>query len=68
MAHFARFTRGEWVHLWSRAVHGDLAEVVTITIPAPIGEPAVFSRRGSPIAAELTANLVDLGIDVPPPP
>lgn len=60
--------KGEWVHLWSGAVHGDADKGVTISIPAPIGEPAVFYRRGSPIAAEFTASLSALGVAVPPPP
>ena len=59
---------GEWVHLWSGKVHGDAAKGMMISVPAPIGEPAVFYRKGSPIAATLVANLVALGIDAADPP
>jgi alpha-glucosidase len=33
-----------WTHVWSRVAHGG---GVRVTIPAPIGQPAVFFRDGS---------------------
>ncbi len=40
----ARLPKGRWVHLWS----GDEFEGgVTVTVPAPYGEPPVFFRKGS---------------------
>ena len=53
---------GSWVHLWSGAMHGSPARGVDITIAAPIGQPAVFYRAGSPIGAELVARLRDEGL------
>jgi alpha-glucosidase len=38
---------GRWVHLWSGEEHGSAREGVYRTVPAPIGEPAVFYREGS---------------------
>ena len=38
---------GRWVHLWSGEEHGSAREGVWETVPAPIGEPAVFYRKGS---------------------
>ena len=38
---------GRWVHAWSGREYGSAQEGVYQTIPAPIGEPAVFYREGS---------------------
>jgi alpha-glucosidase len=54
--------RGEWVHLWTGRVHGSVAGGRTATVKAPIGEPAVFYRRGSPVGAQLVARLRAEGI------
>lgn len=60
--------RGEWVHLWSGRVLGDPAAGVRTKVRAPVGEPAVFYRRGAAMAPELVARLRAEGIDVPPAP
>ena len=38
---------GRWVHLWSGEGYGSAERGVYETVPAPIGEPAVFYREGS---------------------
>jgi len=51
-----------WVHLWSGestyATQGGSA----VTVPAPLGQPGVFYREGSPVAAQLIANLQGAGV------
>ena len=38
---------GRWVHLWSGEEYGSPERGVYETVPAPIGEPAVFYEEGS---------------------
>ena len=38
---------GEWVHLWTRERFGSPQRGVDETVPAPIGEPAVFYKADS---------------------
>ncbi len=38
---------GGWVHLWTGTTYGSPERGVRETIPAPIGEPAVFYKEGS---------------------
>jgi alpha-glucosidase len=38
---------GGWVHLWTGTTYGSPGRGVRETIPAPIGEPAVFYKEGS---------------------
>ncbi|HEX6710283.1 MAG TPA: alpha-glucosidase [Rubrobacter sp.] len=38
---------GNWVHLWSGKTYGSPEHGVYETVPAPIGEPAVFYKKGS---------------------
>lgn len=59
------FPPGAWVHLWSGDVFGSAQAGVRATVRAPIGSPAVFYRKGSPIAPRWIANLAALGIQVP---
>lgn len=56
--------RGEWVHLWNGQVMGSTSVGGHVNVRAPIGEPAVFYRRGSTIAPTLVANLRSEGITV----
>ena len=53
---------GEWVHLWSGEIHGD-GDGEEITVQAPLGEPAVFYRKGSAMAPGFVQSLRDRGID-----
>lgn len=59
---------GEWVHLWSGRVFGRQGEGSWVAVQAPIGEPAVFYRRGSEVGSTFVANLRAEGIDVADPP
>ncbi|MCX8072461.1 MAG: alpha-glucosidase [Candidatus Binatia bacterium] len=43
---------GSWIHLWSGVTHVGPKDLV---VPAPIGQPAVFFREGSPVGTELQA-------------
>jgi alpha-glucosidase len=62
--------RGEWVHLWTGAVYGSAADGTggsggsNVSVKAPIGQPAVFYRRGSVVGATFVANLRTAGIAV----
>jgi alpha-glucosidase (family GH31 glycosyl hydrolase) len=55
---------GRWVHLWSGELHGDPGAGSIVRVKAPIGEPAVFYRAGSPVAARFIDNLRAEGITV----
>ncbi|MCX5741846.1 MAG: alpha-glucosidase [Proteobacteria bacterium] len=58
--------RGTWVHLWTGTVLGSTAAGERVTVKAPIGEPAVFYRKGSAVGARFVANLKAAGITVAP--
>lgn len=60
--------RGEWVHLWTGRVHGSLGAGVYTNVPAPLGQPAVFYRRGAAMAPALVTRLRAEGISVPDAP
>ena len=59
---------GEWVHLWSGDVYGDVAQGMQVTVQAPLGEPTVFYRRGSAVGAQFVSNLNAAGIAAADPP
>ncbi len=48
---------GRWVHLWSGTIYGSPDHGVTVTVPAPLGQPGVFYQEGSPVGAQFRANL-----------
>ena len=50
---------GRWVHLWSNKVWTGGARV---TVKAPIGQPAVFYKEGSPVGATLVSKLEAAGV------
>jgi alpha-glucosidase len=58
---------GEWRHLWTGATHGTAgaATGTDVTVPAPLGQPPVFLRVGSGVAASLPDALRAQGIAVP---
>jgi alpha-glucosidase len=41
------FPAGAWVHLWTGGRYGSSQRGVYETVPAPLGEPAVFYKEGS---------------------
>lgn len=48
---------GRWVHLWSGVAWGEEATGSHVTVDAPVGEPAVFYREGSPWGEALRAEV-----------
>lgn len=51
---------GQWAHLWSEATFAGGGGPVTI--PAPLGSPAVLYRPGSPVGARLREELERAGV------
>ncbi|GBG61444.1 hypothetical protein CBR_g21789 [Chara braunii] len=59
----------EWEHVWTRNIYStpfqSLLQAPTgswVKVPAPIGEPAVFVRRGTQLAVHFIANLRKHGL------
>ena len=48
---------GKWVHLWSGEVYGEIKQGITVTVPAPSGQPGVFYREDSTIGQLFAKNL-----------
>lgn len=46
---------GRWQHVWSGEVFGAADAVASVTVPAPLGQPALFVRDGTAVARELAA-------------
>lgn len=44
---------GRWQHIWTGEVYGDETSVTTQSVDAPIGQPALFVREGTAVAADL---------------
>jgi alpha-glucosidase (family GH31 glycosyl hydrolase) len=53
---------GRWVHLWSGKEYGSADEGVHRTVPAPIGEPAVFYKEGSDAGRRFREELERRGL------
>jgi len=53
---------GRWVHLWTGEGYGSLQHGDHETVPAPIGEPAVFYKEGSEEGARITEELERRGL------
>lgn len=51
------FPAGEWVHLWSGQIYGSLTTGIRQIVPAPLGQPAVFYRQGSPVMPSILEAL-----------
>jgi alpha-glucosidase (family GH31 glycosyl hydrolase) len=58
--------KGEWTHLGSGTSYGSATQGETGSVKAPIGQPAVFDRKGSAVGASFAAALDALGVAVPP--
>jgi alpha-glucosidase len=56
------FPAGEWVHLWSGNIYGQSTQGIRQRVPAPIGQPAVFYRQGSPQAESVLTALKAKGL------
>lgn len=50
---------GEWIHLWSGQIFSGQQ---SITIAAPLGQPAVFFKKGSPWGETLMRTLTEQGL------
>ncbi|HZF58640.1 MAG TPA: alpha-glucosidase [Rubrobacter sp.] len=48
---------GRWVHLWSGRDYGSPGAGVKATVEAPVGEPAVFYRKGSSVGEDFRDEL-----------
>ena len=48
---------GRWVHLWSGRDYGSPGAGVKATVGAPVGEPAVFYRKGSSVGEDFRDEL-----------
>ena len=53
---------GKWVNLWTGERYGSPQRVVHETVPAPIGEPAVFYKDGSERGTRFREELERLGL------
>lgn len=53
---------GRWVHLWSDKKYGSLEGGIYETVPAPVGEPAIFYKGGSEAGHHLTVELEERGL------
>ena len=56
------FPAGTWVHLWSGEEYGKSGGGSWAIVAAPIGEPAVFYRKGSAVGVTLADNLAAAGL------
>ncbi|QIN82013.1 alpha-glucosidase [Rubrobacter tropicus] len=53
---------GRWVHLWSGREYGSRERGERLTVEAPIGEPAVFFRKGSRAGEAFRRELGERGL------
>lgn len=53
---------GRWVNLWTGAVVDSPGAGTTLTVDAPMGQPAVFYLEGSAVGAQFAANLRAAGL------
>ncbi len=53
---------GRWVHVWSDQVYGEERQGTWVTVPAPLGQPAVFHREGSAVGDAFRARLREEGL------
>ena len=56
------FPAGEWVRLWSDQLFGEVNRGLWQTVAAPVGQPAVFYRKGSDAAEKAAAQIRALGV------
>lgn len=57
--------KGVWIHLWSGRAYGSVSTSSTVTVQAPIGQPAVFYRSDWSGIATLRQRLGSFGVNVP---
>jgi alpha-glucosidase len=54
--------KGEWVHVWTGQAYGSSDAGAYFTVNAPIGQPAVFYRKGSDAGSKFVQKLKDEGV------
>jgi alpha-glucosidase len=57
---------GRWVHVWSGQVFGDPAQGQRVQVDAPLGQPAVFFKEGSPAGQQFIEALDAAGLRAQP--
>ncbi|GMV41905.1 MAG: hypothetical protein AMXMBFR64_36210 [Myxococcales bacterium] len=55
---------GVWTHLWTGKDYGVMASGTKVTVEAPVGRPAVFYRKASPVGLSFVQNLTLLGVEL----
>jgi alpha-glucosidase len=53
---------GKWVHLWSGETYAASDTGLTVTVDAPLGQPGVFYKEGSPMGECFVENLQEAGL------
>ena len=56
------FPAGMWVHLWSGEEYGAMGAGVWAEVAAPMGQPAVFHRKGSVVGQSVVEKLQAKGL------
>jgi alpha-glucosidase len=61
-----RLPKGNWIHAFTDRTYVSEGADDALTIPAPVGTPAVFYRQGSAVGEQFRQNLIENGvIDTP---
>lgn len=58
----AYLPEGDWIHLWSGRLYHATPLGLTVRVAAPIGEPGVFYKAESAVAAELVEQGFGVGV------
>ncbi len=53
---------GNWVHVWSGRIYRTPYKGIWVTVPAPLGQPGIFYREGSPDGIAFRQNLEKAGL------
>ena len=61
-----RLPQGKWVHAFTGEIYESTGANNTITVPAPIGTPAVLYRQGSTVGEQFRKNLIANGVTETP--
>ena len=56
--------KGSWVHLWTEKNYDMNQGGNYITVNAPIGQPAVFYKKDSPVGKKFLKKLIELGLTI----
>lgn len=53
---------GNWIHIWSGIAYRNPYRGQWVTVPAPLGQPAIFYLEGSQDGAQFRLNLIHAGL------